>query len=493
MDDSDTRVDALCARNLFDTPEGIFFFKDLDGRFIRVSKACAALTGRTTEQMVGLSDADLTDHDHAAALRDDEIRIARTGEPMMDKQEVDRLADRPGTWVETSKFALRDPDGTVIGTFGYSRDVTRWERAEQRLGRVESQLRAVLNASPDAIGHYDRDLQFLYANPSGERFKGRPLAELIGRTDRETGMPEEWLAVYESSLRRVLESGSPEVLEFAGDSDQVGPGSWFHVTLTPDRDATGCVVGVLSSVRDMTEVKKAQRAIKRLALHDPLTGLANRILLMDRLEAAIVALERHPAHLALFFVDVDYFKSVNDQHGHEVGDRVLIEVADVWSGPPAPRTPSRGMAAMSSSFCAVRWTWTRPAGSPIGSSTRSLRRCRPPTEPSTSRSASVRCSPTSRRSPRMRSSRGRMRRCTGRSWRAGVAPRSRSREGQHRDRVGARCLFRSIPDRATRWYFGGSLREATVERVSVYVSFDGKAVHHACGAGDPGQQHHDQP
>ncbi|MDO8308696.1 MAG: diguanylate cyclase [Actinomycetota bacterium] len=327
MDEPGAELDALCARNLFDTPDGIYFFKDLDGRFIRVSKACAALTGRTPDQMVGLTDADLTDAEHAAALRADEERIARTGGSMIDKQEVDRLAGRPGTWVETSKFPLRGPDGTVIGTFGYSRDVTKWERAERRLARVEAQLRAVLNASPDAMGHYDHDLRYLYANPAGERFKGMPLADLIGRTDRETGMPEDWLAYYEPALRRVLETGTPEVLEFAGDPDLADQGAWFHVTLTPDRDASGAVVGVLSSMRDMTEVKNAQRAIRRQALHDPLTGLANRILLMDRLEGALLSLNRHPAPRALFFVDVDHFKSVNDRSGHEVGDRVLIEVA----------------------------------------------------------------------------------------------------------------------------------------------------------------------
>lgn len=318
-------LDALCARNLFDTPEGIFFFKDIDGRFIRVSSACAALVGRTPEEMVGLTDADLTDAEHAAALRADEVRIASTGVPMMDKQEVDRLAGRPGTWVETSKFPLRAPDGTVMGTFGYSRDVTRWERAEQRLVQVQAQLRAVLDASQDAIGHYDRDLRCLYANPAGERFKGMPLSELLGRTDRETGMPKEWLEYYEPLLRRVLETGIAEELEFGGDPDRVGRDSWFHVTLTPDRDASGAVTGVLASMRDMTAVKRAERALKHQATHDPLTGLANRILLLNRLEAALAGPQG--GRIALFFIDVDLFKEINDRHGHEVGDRVLIEVA----------------------------------------------------------------------------------------------------------------------------------------------------------------------
>ncbi len=63
-------------------------------------------------------------------------------------------------------------------------------------------------------------------------------------------------------------------------------------------------------------------------MHDPLTGLANRVLLTDRLTRALLRMERQPGRLALLFVDLDHFKDVNDAHGHEAGDRILVEVGE---------------------------------------------------------------------------------------------------------------------------------------------------------------------
>ncbi|QTE29570.1 sensor domain-containing protein [Pengzhenrongella sicca] len=335
-------LDEVCAANLLDASgEVTFFFKDLDGRFVRVSRGCAELTGRTPEQMIGLTDVDLTDAAHAAELRRDEQRIIATGEPMIDKREVDRLANVQGTLVETSKFPLRAPDGTIVGTFGYSRDVTRWALAERkvadlaqasaaahaRLMLVEAQLRDVLNSSSDAIAMYDTALRYRYLNPAATALHGAPMDELIGRTDREIGMTEDELAVWEPVLRRVLAEGEPAELTFSVLVAGSGARGWFHATVSANRDAAGDVVGVLTSARDISEIRRAEQSLVHQANHDPLTGLANRHLLMDRLHVALADLERTPQRLTLLFVDLDHFKDVNDQYGHEVGDQVLVEVA----------------------------------------------------------------------------------------------------------------------------------------------------------------------
>ena len=337
--------DAICADNLLDTPGSIIFFKDLRSRFLRVSVDCADLTGRTPDEMIGLTDFDLPDRSetrvHAHELFADEQRIIATGEPMINQVEIDRLADLPGTWVETSKFPLRDFDGRIIGTFGFSHDVTRWEVAKHELARVaaasedahaalrvvEDQLRAVLNGSTDAIARYDRELRYQYINPAGERSRGSTIAALTGRTDRETGMAQSSLEVYEPALRRVLETGEPSEVEFSVQDLRTDEDTWFHVSLSPDRDAAGLVVGVLTSMRDITEIKRAAQFLAHQATHDSLTGLANRYLLTDRLNEALGRMERHPSRLVLFFVDLDHFKAVNDTYGHETGDRVLVAVA----------------------------------------------------------------------------------------------------------------------------------------------------------------------
>ena len=335
----DRTFDQVWISNLLDAANEVIYFKDLQSRFVRVSLGCAQLHSMTEAEMLGLSDFDLFGEAHANGAYADEQRIIATGEPILNKEERECWNHRPDTWVASSKFPLRDLDGTIIGTFGISRDITRSvlarhemvrlaqdsEAANAALRRVESQLRAVLNGSTDAIAQYDRELRYRYINPAGERLCTRPLADLVGRTDGESGMPDRGAESWAVTLQRVLDTGVPGDLEYS----TIGPDGeegWFHATLSPERDADGAVVGVLTSTRDITANKVAERALAHQAMHDSVTGLANRYLLMDRLSRALVRMERSPGHVALYFVDIDHFKSVNDTYGHDVGDRLLVEL-----------------------------------------------------------------------------------------------------------------------------------------------------------------------
>jgi diguanylate cyclase (GGDEF)-like protein/PAS domain S-box-containing protein len=332
-------LDDVCIRNLLDSSQEVIYFKDLQSRFIRISLGCAALHGRTQEELLGLTDADLFAPAHAQQAYADEQRIIADGLPILNVEEHETWEGRSDTWVASSKFPLRDASGTIIGTFGISRDITervvlqremaqlaeRAQTANAQLSRVESQLRAVLNGSTDAIAQYDADLRYRYLNPAGEALREVPLDRLVGRTDREVGMEGLQADIWEGALRAVLATGAPDELEYA---DLVGDAEgWFHTTLSPEFDPSGRVVGVLTSTRDITSNKRAEQALAHQALHDSVTGLANRYLLMDRLGQALVRMERSPGRAALFFVDIDRFKAVNDTYGHDVGDALLVELA----------------------------------------------------------------------------------------------------------------------------------------------------------------------
>ena len=107
-------------------------------------------------------------------------------------------------------------------------------------------------------------------------------------------------------------------------------GSIRYVRNTPvvRRDASGAVVAYDGIINDITERKLAEAEITRLSLHDGLTGLPNRLLFMDRLRQAVARAERNHDKVAVFFIDLDYFKTINDDYGHAVGDAVLAAVAE---------------------------------------------------------------------------------------------------------------------------------------------------------------------
>ena len=333
-------LDRICTGNLLDASDQVIYFKDLDSRFVRVSLGMARRHRRSLEEVLGLTDADLFAAPHAAEALADEREIIRSGVPILDKEECERLADRTTRWVSTSKFPLRDERGAIVGTFGVSHDITRRVLAEQEmtrlaeasaaatasLARVEAQLRSVLNGSIDAIAQYNSDLRYRYVNPAGERLRGRPLHELVGRTDRELAPGAPGADSWEAALRRVLATAAPTEHEFNAALED-GSEGWFHTTLSPEIGADGAVIGVLTSTRDVTTSRRAERALAHQAMHDPVTGLANRYLLMDRLDQALLRLARIPGKVVLLFVDLDQFKAVNDAYGHEVGDRLLIELS----------------------------------------------------------------------------------------------------------------------------------------------------------------------
>ena len=147
---------------------------------------------------------------------------------------------------------------------------------------------------------------------------------MIGHSNRELGHPEDFLVIWEAALGRVLATGNGGEAEYSVEIG--GQTRWFHSRMVP-HIVDGEVVGVLASTRDLTDLKLAEHALAHQAVHDPVTGLANRALLIDRVTQSLLRLERLPGRIALLFIDLDYFKVVNDTMGHDAGDKVLVEVA----------------------------------------------------------------------------------------------------------------------------------------------------------------------
>ncbi len=127
------------------------YFKDRQGRFLHLSKAYVKSFNLVrTREVVGMTDFDFFTEEHAQASFEDEQRIIRTGEPVIDKEEKETWSDRPDTWVVTTKMPLRDKQGAIVGTFGISRDITARKRSEEALRKSEERYRMLFNSINDA-------------------------------------------------------------------------------------------------------------------------------------------------------------------------------------------------------------------------------------------------------------------------------------------------------------------------------------------------------
>jgi diguanylate cyclase (GGDEF)-like protein len=139
--------------------------------------------------------------------------------------------------------------------------------------------------------------------------------------------PEDLLTIRESFKTEVLGKNLPmdDVLRITRHNDRAE--RWVHGLVRVESDSEGVAHTLRGTIQDITELKRMEVQVRQLAFYDPLTELANRRLLNDRLNQTLIAGKRTDSYGALMFLDLDNFKPLNDKFGHAVGDLLLIEVA----------------------------------------------------------------------------------------------------------------------------------------------------------------------
>lgn len=142
----------------------------------------------------------------------------------------------------------------------------------------------------------------------------------------QTLLPLKVGAMFDDTLQQVLRTGHPASLEYTLASAQSN--AYYEVRVLPappDR--------AIAILRNISDLKRTEEGLRHNAFHDSLTGLPNRSLFIDRLEMALRRFKRHPKfYFAVFFIDLDGFKQVNDQLGHGVGDQLLAAIAELLRG-----------------------------------------------------------------------------------------------------------------------------------------------------------------
>ena len=201
------------------------------------------------------------------------------------------------------------------------------QESEPLRGTERTCMRNLLATTEERVYFKDERSRFLLVSAGwiAAITPDRRAEEIIGKTDFDFFGEEHAAAAFEDE-QQIIRSGEPVVGKLEQETFSDGTSPWVSTTKMPLRDESGRIIGTFGISRDVTAQVRAENALAYQVLHDPVTGLANRAALMDRLSQALVALERQPGRLAVLYVDVDHFKQVNDSFGHQAGDQVLTEV-----------------------------------------------------------------------------------------------------------------------------------------------------------------------
>ena len=206
--------------------------------------------------------------------------------------------------------------------------VTNLKRIRGELEKSQDQLKAIIHHVMDGIITVNESAEIQGFNPAAEKIFGYSQKDVLGK-NVSILMPSPYRSEHDAYISRYLQTGQGRIVGMHGREVMATrkDGVQFPAELSISEMALGGQRYFIGIVRDITERKAAEQKIVHLAHHDYLTGLPNRALFLDRLEQAIAHARRAGCKVALLFLDLDGFKRVNDELGHDVGDMLLQEVA----------------------------------------------------------------------------------------------------------------------------------------------------------------------
>ncbi|MCF8184490.1 MAG: diguanylate cyclase [Polynucleobacter sp.] len=315
-------------RQILDTSSVAIFLVDLEGRITRANQRMAEMFACPLDALVGTEYVDLVQPTEREDARQRMLALLSSKIPSVDLDRLYWRANQTEFWGHLSGKRFYDANGVECGLIGVIADVSASRGAEEQLRRQNNMLNAVIENFPGGISMVDANLRVVKFNDQFKRLLEFPDSlfdkpdvsfEDVIRFNAQRG--EYGPGDVEQQVAAMLERArnfQPHKIERVRAN-----GTALEIRGMPLPDG-----GFVTIYIDITERRQMEDQIRQLAFYDPLTQLPNRRLLSDRLSQAMAASKRGGCHGALMFLDLDNFKPLNDIHGHEVGDLLLIEVAE---------------------------------------------------------------------------------------------------------------------------------------------------------------------
>ncbi len=313
-------------RTILEEMNDAYFEVDLAGNYTLLSNTSARLLGYSPEEMAGKNSISFIFKEDVPVVVGAFNKIYITGEPV--RNTIYRAVHKDGTIgiAELNGFPLKNEKGEIIGFRGIARDITERRQMEEKILQSEQRYRSIIEQMED--GYFETDLRgnFTFVNEAECRNLGYSHDELIGM-NRRRYTDEKNSKLLFHLFNNVYRTGEPVKAHDLEVISKDGTKLFNEISVALIRNAQGEPIGFRGIARDVTERKLQEEKIQYMATHDSLTGLPNRVLFGQLLSHAIESAKRYGRKLAVFFIDLDRFKIINDTLGHDAGDQLLREIA----------------------------------------------------------------------------------------------------------------------------------------------------------------------
>jgi diguanylate cyclase (GGDEF)-like protein/PAS domain S-box-containing protein len=312
-------------RSIVESTSDSIYMVDRDSRYRFINKPHLLRLGMPVEKIISNPYGDFHTLDQTREFSKIIEEVFATGESI--QHNYRSLRDNRYFVRTLSPLKEKEPDGKIVGVVVVSKDITEMKQVEEALRESEGKYKTIIENIEDGYLEITPDWSPLFFNQVWLNMIGYSREEYAGMNFRHLVNEEEarqLSQIFEDVYETGMSSRGVELQIMQKGGARIN----VDISVSLILDSRGKRVGIRNFIRDVTERKKAEETIRRLAYHDPLTGLPNRLLFRDRLSVAITRAKRHQQYLAVMMLDLDKFKDVNDTLGHHMGDLLLQDVGE---------------------------------------------------------------------------------------------------------------------------------------------------------------------
>lgn len=305
----------------------LIYSKDLNGNYTYANQLFLDRVETSLSRLLGKQDSDFFDAKTSKQLEQNDRRVFDKGNTI-EVEETHLIKASGETRVYMSvKKPLRSKSGKITGLFGISTDITKRKRLEISVHEQKDFLDAILNNVDALILMKDSNRVLRYANSFAAELFNLKQNDIIGKRDSEL-MPQDIADNLWELDQKVFDTNQKQTAEELLP-DLEGKLKHYLTTKIPFKLKDGTATSISYST-DITELFLLKEKLQRQAITDSLTGLYNRRYFSEQCTREFSHCKRSKSTMSIIVIDIDWFKSINDEFGHPVGDIVLREVSKIY-------------------------------------------------------------------------------------------------------------------------------------------------------------------